>query len=92
MSKIKELMHDTIVRLNEQETADDSDFELIKQKQIKMTETRGYQVGFEEARLHFCFDKIDDRIKEINSSLRGLPRDIGFAGEDHPDQGGFYHG
>ncbi|MDA0778751.1 MAG: hypothetical protein O3C19_06795 [Bacteroidetes bacterium] len=92
MSKMKEAMHDTIVRLQEQEILDESEFELIKSKQESMSKRRGYEVDFYEAKTHCLFDKIDERIATINKGLRGLPRAIGFAGEDHPDQGDFYHG
>lgn len=74
---------------------DDSDADewiAIEKKRKAMSDRRGYQVDFHEAKTHYLFDLIDERIAEINSIGKGLPRDIGFAGEDHPDQGDFYHG
>ena len=51
----------------------DLEFEEIKQIQDRLSKTRGYQVGFYEAQMHYHFDRVDEKIKEINSHLKGLP-------------------
>ena len=82
MSKMKEQFSD-----NQGDV--DIEYKEIEQKQKELSERWGYNVCFEEARMHHGFDKVIGRIEDINSSLRVL-RAAASPAVEHPDQDKYY--
>jgi len=59
----------------------------IENKRQLMSKERGYEVSHAEAEMHYWFSRIDERIAEINRTLRSY-QDKGVA-ERHPDDNNY---